>query len=219
MLFAQLAQWARGAFALIVLVSYGMQYRLLQRLQLGQSISNDAADANDARVQLLTDIQLVIAILAFVALALWFYRAYQNVHRLPNAKPEYSPNMAALSWFIPFVNLWIPYKIMLEIGHYLGGFTNPRITIISSRWDYLAVGWWILNIGVFIVSRFNLALLKYSSDNISIEELLRSSRLLMASQVVTMLCALATIAVLKAIAPHESALVTSQDETSRPVIV
>ena len=213
MLFAQIAQGARGAFALISLVSYGLQYRLLQQLQLGQSIADEVIDATDARVQLLTNIQLVVAILAFVALVLWFYRAYQNVHRLPDAQPEYSPRMAALSWFIPFVNLWVPYKIMLEIGHYIGGFTAPRTSIISSRWDYLMVGWWALNIGVIIVYRITLAALISSAESVSIEELLHSTRLFMASQVITALCAFATVAILTAIAAHESTPVIAQDKT------
>lgn len=206
MRFAQLAQGTRGAVALVVLASYGLQYQLLHRMQLGEIIGPEAADANDWRVRVLVGVQFVVALLAFIALVQWFHRAYQNAHRLPRARPEYRASMAVWGWLIPIINLWYPYKIMLELGHYLGGFTNPRNTIVSSRWDFLVVGWWVLYIGVVIISRVNVSAVLNSSGADSLDGLLRTTRLLMATQALTIASAAVTVALLRTIAPHEQSL-------------
>lgn len=162
MRFAQVAQYVRGALALVVLFSYGAQYQLLGRLQRGVAVTPALADANDWRVRVLGGLQLVVTLLAFVAFVQWFYRAYQNVHRLPRARPDYRPSMAAWCWFIPVINPWYPYKIMVEIGHYLGS------------------------------------------------QLADATRVLMGLQVVTLLSAGVTLALLKTLAPHEEALRAAQ---------
>lgn len=206
MRFAQLAQGLRGVVALVVLVSYGLQYQLLRRMQLGEIIGSEAANANDWRVRVLTGVQFVVALLAFIAMVQWFYRAYQNAHRLPRAKPEYRASMAVWGWLIPVINLWYPYKIMLELGHYLGGFSNPRNAIVSSRWDFLVVGWWVLYIGGAIASRVNVFTALHAADAGQFDGLLRATRLLMATQVLTIASAAVTIALLRTIAPHEQNL-------------
>lgn len=207
MRFAQLAQGFRGVVALVVLVSYGLQYQLLRRMQLGEVIGSEAANANDWRVRVLTGVQFVVALLAFIALVQWFYRAYQNAHRLPRAKPEYRSSMAVWGWLIPVINLWYPYNIMLELGHYLGGFTNPRNAIVSSRWDFLVVGWWVLYIGVIIASRVNVFAALNAADAGQLDGLLRATRLLMATQALTIASAAVTVALLRTIAPHEQSLI------------
>lgn len=206
MRFAQGAQYVRGALALVVLFSYGVQYQLLGQLQRGVAVTPAAADANDWRVRVLSGFQLVVALLAFVALVQWFYRAYQNVHRLPRARPDYRPSMAAWCWFIPFINLWYPYKIMVEIGHYLGRFAHPRTQVLSSRWDYLAVAWWVLNIGLVLFSR--VVAYQARGESHSLAQLADATRVLMALQVITLLSAGVTLALLKTLAPHEEVLLT-----------
>ncbi len=84
-------------------------------MQLGGFVAPEQAQASDWRVRVLTGIEFIIVVSAFIALVLWFYRAYQNAHRLPRAKPEYSESMAAWGWIIPVINLWYPYKIMLAV--------------------------------------------------------------------------------------------------------
>jgi hypothetical protein len=207
MLLAQLGQWVRGALALVLLAANGMRYWLLSRIQHGKFVSSEIADANDQWVLVASVIQLVVALLAFIALVQWFYRAYQNAHRLPNARPAYSAGMAIWGWLIPIINLWLPYKIMLEVGHYLGGFTDPRNTVVSSKWDYLVISWWAINILIAILARINLLPTMTPSISSSLEDLLQITRMQMSTQVVTILGVLTTLAILKTIAPHEQVLV------------
>ncbi|MBG8553461.1 DUF4328 domain-containing protein [Hymenobacter sp. BT594] len=49
-------------------------------------------------------------LLGLVAEALWMYRAYHNEHQLSLA--SYSKSMAAWSWFVPILNIWLHYRIM-----------------------------------------------------------------------------------------------------------
>lgn len=214
MRFAQGAQYVRGALAFVALFSYGLQYQLLRRAQLGVAVTPAAADANDWRVQVVGGFQLVVALLAFVAFVQWFYRAYQNTHRLPRARPDYRSSMAAWCWFIPVINLWYPYKIMVEIGHYLGRFTHSRTQVLSSRWDYLVVGWWVLNTGLVLFSR--LAVHQSRGGAHSLAQLLDTTRVLMVVQIVTLLSVGVTLALLKTLAPHEQALLAAQPAVLAP---
>lgn len=209
--FAQVSQCIRGAFALGVFFSYGLQHQLLRRLQLGEGIPPGAAAANDWRVRVLSGIQLVIVLMAFVAFVQWFYRAYGNAHRLPRAKPAYSPSIAVWCWFIPVINLWYPYRIMVEIGHYFGRFSHLRQTVLSSRWDYLVTAWWSLSIAIVLFSRFTA--FRAMGGAQSLDDLLHTTRVLMGTQVLTLLSALVTLAMLKVIAPHERDSLVNQADS------
>lgn len=209
MRFAQITQWARGAVALLVFISYWLEYQLLQQGLRGEGISASEAEANDWRIKLLGGLQLVVVLMAIIALVQWTYRAYQNVHRLPNARPSYRTGMAAWSWFIPFVNLWYPYKILQEIGQALGGFSSPDVKYVSSRWDYLLAGWWVLYIGGTIMTRLTIKIA--AAADIPLAEMAQNDKLLMLAQVFTIASAVVTVALLKVIAPHEQRILAAQN--------
>jgi|GEM_PF-6068510 len=80
---AQGTQWARGLVALLLLISYGMQYQLIRHVQQGGTLAPGSGSASDSRVETLEYIQAGVMLLAVVALALWAYRAYHNAHQLP----------------------------------------------------------------------------------------------------------------------------------------
>lgn len=180
---------------------------MLRQAQLGKAVADELAEGISWAVPVFYSMQVLFHLLAFIAFVRWFYRAYQNVHRLPQAKPDYRADMALWSWFIPLINVWFPYKIMLEIGHYVGQFSHPRSPALSSRWDFLVVGWVVLDIAVFLAVR---AILLLTPDRSTLDELLRANQLLMATQVIFLLRALATIALLRLIAPHEQQLFAAQ---------
>ncbi|MBF9221153.1 DUF4328 domain-containing protein [Hymenobacter ruricola] len=216
MRFAQGGQWVRGGLALLGVVAYAVQYHLLRRVQLGQKVAAGTADAIDGGVLALTVGQLVVIIGAFVGLLLWFYRAYQNAHRLPLADPNYPASMAVWGWFIPVINLWYPYKIMAELGHYLGGFISPRNTITNPRWDYALVAWWALHLIILVFSRVTMSSAFTPTEASPIEDLLLYSRLLMAAETLTALSAAATLTLLKTLAPHERFLFAASTTAPAP---
>ncbi len=89
----------------------------------------------------------ILTILVFLGCAIswsmWKYKLYESLHAVYGLETERSAGWAVGSYFIPFVNIYLPYQIMKEIwdtqtmqGAELGG--NP-------------VGYWW---GMWLVSNF-----------------------------------------------------------------
>lgn len=54
-------------------------------------------------------------ILLFVFFILWMRRAYHNLHQAGTVGLRYTEGWAVAGWFIPFANLFIPFRIVKEI--------------------------------------------------------------------------------------------------------
>jgi hypothetical protein len=94
-----------------------------------------------AGIGLLAIIQLIIYVLTIIFFIMWFRRAYNNLHLMGSRHLEFSEGWAAGSWFVPFVNLGRPYKIMKDIWNetqLLG--RNPSEGFQAE--DGGIVGWW-----------------------------------------------------------------------------
>lgn len=98
---------------------------------------------------------LFIFISLVVAFLVWLHRVAKNVPALGNAKSQvqYTPGLAVGSFFIPFVNLVIPYKAIREIWEK----SDPSIRSEENAMfasppsaPPLLLFWWI----VWIVSNF-----------------------------------------------------------------
>jgi hypothetical protein len=67
-------------------------------------------------VFLLSILATIIYLVTVVFFCMWLYRAYDNLRAFnPWARLEYSPGWAVGSFFIPFVNLVLPYKAVREV--------------------------------------------------------------------------------------------------------
>ncbi|HEX8117701.1 MAG TPA: DUF4328 domain-containing protein, partial [Pyrinomonadaceae bacterium] len=96
---------------------------------------------------------LCVFVALVVAFCLWLHRAAKNLRALGNKNMEHSPGWAVGSFFVPFVNLVVPYKAVKEVwlksdpsAHIEEGvmFTAPSST------PPLVLGWWI----AWLVSNF-----------------------------------------------------------------
>ena len=92
------------------------------------------------------DILLLIAcIIAFTASAVfflrWFKTAYHNL-RQKIRYAGYSEGWAIGSWFIPILNIFIPYQIMKEIYMETENFLISRGYKIGRELTLGPVGWW-----------------------------------------------------------------------------
>ena len=60
---------------------------------------------------------IAVFIATVVAFSMWIHRAYANLPALGNPKEglEYSPRWAVGGFFIPIVNLFVPYRAVKEI--------------------------------------------------------------------------------------------------------
>jgi hypothetical protein len=67
-------------------------------------------------VFLLALLELVIYIATVVFFCVWLYRAYDNLRAFkPASRLEYSPGWAVGSFFVPFINLVLPYRAVREV--------------------------------------------------------------------------------------------------------
>jgi hypothetical protein len=114
-----------------------------------------AAEGDQEQVTLDDLIQFFVALatlFVFIALVIaflvWLHRAAKNVPALGNAKSkvEYGPGWAVGSFFIPFVNLVVPYKAVKEIWEK----SDPSVRTeedfmfsTPSSSQPLVLGWWI----------------------------------------------------------------------------
>jgi len=99
-------------------------------------------------------LNVAVNIAVVVVFICWFRRAYYNLHLLTN-KLSFSEGWAAGAWFVPFINLVRPYRIMKEmveesqdllVEHKLDDYNDARVRRVIMWWTF-----WIVN---SIVSRF-----------------------------------------------------------------
>ncbi len=142
--------WMLIPLTLLGILSDYQEYRLISKAMDGAFISTAEAAANDNRQMIVGLLMLGFNVALIVSFIQWFRRAYYNAHALQIPFLSYNEGRAAGSWFIPFANLYQPYKIATEIWdgfHYAlekwipGHLTPGRAFIVI---------WWLL----FIVTNF-----------------------------------------------------------------
>jgi hypothetical protein len=86
---------------------------------------------------------IVISTISIIFFLLWFYRAYENLRQITNVK--YKQFWSVLSWFVPVIHLFMPYKIMEEIFIETENILNKKNNKKS-----LFIWWWLLFILIFV---------------------------------------------------------------------
>lgn len=127
--------WISLGITVLSLLSDFMQINLLSG-----SFSQARAESNDARQQMVGIIYLGALIVTGIAFLKWIYRANSNCHGLGAQGMEFSAGWSIGYYFIPFVNLYKPYRAMKEIWSVS---TNP------AKWENekaspLLKWWWAL---------------------------------------------------------------------------
>ncbi len=79
-----------------------------------------------------------ICVITFI---LWFRRAYYNLHQ-KSTSPSYSEGWAAGSWFVPFINLYRPYKIMKDLYQITAEKISEAGLALEKPLHTRLVGWW-----------------------------------------------------------------------------
>jgi Domain of unknown function (DUF4328) len=150
------------AMVLVALVGIGMvldvagvatqlsQASLLSGLSAGRAVLPGEAQANDARVQLVALLTLLVFVVTVVAFLIWFHRAHKNPSSFGAPGLEYSPGWAVGGFFVPFLNLIRPFQVMREIWKASDPEADPQI---AHSWQYsstspLIAAWW----GTWILS-------------------------------------------------------------------
>jgi hypothetical protein len=144
----------------------------------------------------------VIAIMVFVALVvaflMWLHRVMKNLPALGNRKTriEYTPGWAVGSFFIPFANLYMPYRAVREAWDKSNPLerTGEGLTFRPRSPEGLLVGWWVSWIAFGVVSRVASRLDSRANDP---EALLYSTGLMIVANAVGILSAVLAVLVVR----------------------
>lgn len=146
--FATSTQWLVAAASVLQLLVSGYQYYLVQHID---QVTPSDVTLLDEWQPVLGYGRLGVVLLAFTAFITWFYRGYDNLHRVRETPlPSQASGWAIGGWFVPIMNFWYPYRLMKELWH----LTQRHALGVPVSPDYgLVKGWWTLRLASLIVAR------------------------------------------------------------------
>ncbi|NCU03731.1 MAG: DUF4328 domain-containing protein [Chitinophagaceae bacterium] len=184
-------------------VSGFMQYQLLERANELGGVSTEEAYANDLREQIISYVFLVAYIVSIVLFIRWFRRAYYNLHQLP-VSVLFTEGWAAGAWFVPFVNLGRPYKIMKDLYTESRSYLQRKEVSFTHLSSTTMIGiWWTLWLVSGFLGQF---VLRYGMKAETIDELIVATVAETADHLLGIPLGLAAIKVIKDYAAAEPLL-------------
>lgn len=96
----------------VFLVSHAMQWELIAR----PAWTTEELEANDERQELLSVVTIGTFLLTAAFFARWILLANRHVRAIGAEGLTQTPGKALLFYFVPFVNLVLPYRGMRELG-------------------------------------------------------------------------------------------------------
>ncbi|NQT79223.1 MAG: DUF4328 domain-containing protein [Candidatus Aminicenantes bacterium] len=139
---------------IIAIVSDYLEINLIERIAGAGYYSEDEAQTNDFRQQVISSFQLIIIFPTGVLFILWFYRSHRNLKALGNRHLKYGSGWAIGGFFVPILSFFRPYQVMKEIWIKSNPATNyevlPGFKGKESKSSTLYGWWWFL----FIISYF-----------------------------------------------------------------
>ena len=58
---------------------------------------------------------LIVYVASAVAFLMWQFRVSGNIRRFGMPSQQFSPGWGVVTWFVPIVNLFLPYQVMAEL--------------------------------------------------------------------------------------------------------
>jgi formylglycine-generating enzyme required for sulfatase activity len=115
----------------------------------------ERAENADTLCRITTVINIIVLIPTAIVFLAWFYSAHKYLNDLGAQGLKYSPGWAVASFFVPFLNLYRPYRIAQEIWRA----SNPERIASSADWkngrrSLLIVFWWLCWIALCINAQF-----------------------------------------------------------------
>lgn len=145
------------AVALFSVFSSALQLGLIAEVLAGGGVTDERVEANDRRQAAAAFVHLVVYVALVVAFLLWLYRVSRNLPALGNEKSriEYKPGWAVGSFFIPIVNLFMPYKAVREVWEKSdpGIRTPDDVMFTPAASAPLLLGWWLSWVAMNVLGR------------------------------------------------------------------
>jgi hypothetical protein len=89
---------------------------------------------------------VLIDVILGVFWCMWIHRAYKNLDLFGTEWLQHSPAWAVGSYFVPILNLWVPFRVMKELWCFSG--QDPSLPAPA-----LIANWWVLWIISNILNR------------------------------------------------------------------
>ena len=110
--------WISIALDVIAFGSRLVELQLLKDMEVKNYIQSDmisAAEASDLRLRIVSIAQIAIFIATVVVFSRWIYVAHANKWSLGATGMRFTPGWAIGSFFVPIINLYMPYQAMKEL--------------------------------------------------------------------------------------------------------
>ncbi len=134
---AVIGTWVLVILSAILLYLNFVQYGIIQDAKIG-NLDQAKVQANDTYKQVVVVILVIVFITTNILFSIWLNRAYGNIDRM-GLHQSYRQPWVIWAWFVPFMNLYTPYEIMVEIYKQ----TQYARTEDTQRPKSVAfLGWW-----------------------------------------------------------------------------
>lgn len=201
--------WIVLAMEIVSIISGYLQYDLLTKIEYGLLIEDGVADSNDLREQIVGIVYLIVFIVSSVTFIMWFKKAYSNLH-LKVKYLSYTEGWAIGCWFVPFLNLYRPYKIMDELYSETIKFLNSKGISFNQDITTKYISWWW---GLWILSNYiGKFTFRYSMNAKTIDELITSTVFDIVLNIIGIPLALITVKVITDYANLEAILIETNEE-------
>lgn len=146
---AKLARWlvAGSAGLLAVITQTQILFRLLPASAEPLSLIISGG------VGILSLLYVLMTLALIIVVPLWVHRAWSNLRLIGVSGLTLSPAWAALSFFVPIINLFVPFRAMRELYNRSTGeeeyFAHDSVGDVTS--------WWACYIGGGFISAFTVA--------------------------------------------------------------
>ncbi|HBN05190.1 MAG TPA: hypothetical protein DD434_05305 [Bacteroidales bacterium] len=197
------------AIDILSIISLYLQYDLLQTFVNEGEFSIEKAESNDLREQILSILYSGFFIISAITFIMWFRRAYYNLHQKISYL-SWKEGWASGAWFVPILNLYRPYQIMMELYKETIELLKKKDNNLASKLTTTYVNLWF---SLWIVSNIlsNISF-RYQIKAKSIDELITSTILNMISCIIVIPLAIITIKVIKDYSKAEPLLIESNTE-------
>ncbi|QJW44774.1 DUF4328 domain-containing protein [bacterium BFN5] len=133
--------------------SYGTQ-AVLSKISAGAQLP--AAEIHTlmlslAAIESIANIILVATAISMLTFLFWLYKSYKNLAVLFQIPAKFSPIWAVAWFFVPILNLYKPYQVMLELWQQTFS-QDTRQTFVVNHGPRIIQLWWLTNVANQITS-------------------------------------------------------------------
>jgi hypothetical protein len=172
----------------VAVVADVRELELYDRFVNGEPISHEEWSSNDDRQAALGTAQTITYPLAAVAFIAWLHLAYGNLDVI-GARRRYGRGWAIGSWFVPFLNLVRPLRIVNDVWR---GGAPPDAGFKQREPRPIVIWWWVTFVVDWVFAHFGLRAVRGDATT---EELRMQTTMWLASDTFTYIPAILALVV------------------------